>query len=116
MIIDHSNIPIDVMTIELGNAARNPDSQRFPWPGGAPMIGSTVYHGGQLWIVDHTTAMWSTLVGCGHDSELIVAPIELRPVVWNQAAEDRLDAWEMILRRVESDSLAMTGMVTGWCN
>lgn len=94
--IDHSAIAHDVLAIAHANAALDPDGQTFPWLPGYPLIGSTVYHDGQLYTVSHcergptkqTDVKLVRLVGQGHDGTAVAIRGELRPVSWTQRDED----------------------------
>lgn len=94
--IDHSAIASDVLDIAIANAALDPDGQTFPWLPGYPLIGSTVYHDGQLYTVSHCErgpgkqddSKLIRMAGQGHDGTAVATRGELRPVSWTQRDED----------------------------
>ncbi|HEY6117469.1 MAG TPA: hypothetical protein VI172_16065 [Candidatus Dormibacteraeota bacterium] len=97
--IDTSRIPATDLDIALRNAALDPDGQVFPWMPAYPLVGSTVYHDGQLWTVVHRErGPWPEtdidvvkLQGQGRDAAAVTTRGELRPITWTQADEDGLD-------------------------
>lgn len=99
VVIDIAAIPPDDLAMELGNAAKDPDGQVFPWRDLYPLAGSTVYLAGELWMpyarepMDPLRGSCYELVrlsGVGRDARMVARRCDLRPVTWTQQDEDAL--------------------------